>query len=1180
MLDRYAADDEEGSLNEAFMRLENTQRTQLLTNLIKLNLSQIDVAKDAKVSATFFSIIKQWEKLIIPRDEAISAKISWLTPDGTKPVESTLLTKVERALHDSPVSLEGLYEGQKGLQSALTAYGKEKAVDAKLRQLAERLGMRNGDALLAHQFITYYAKKQLLFSSEGINSTQGREFFDRALLDAFRNATTDEEKRELLTFLKTLTFHQKMNPCALKVPHEVFIEDVLLKCANIDPRAFKAITTTDSPSTTETDNFVDSLTKENLLTQPDATDRLFGFARDVNLCALKIENEQNKKPVDKVKIEALYAQFICANLAYQLIFDQATEDTRANLNNNFEFTREMALVQSHINKFQDKLMQFSSNLHENNRAKQFNDVFSQYAEDKKFDGVKVASTVIPASIEDLPGFIFLGDNKRLDVLHGVLYLGPNKLGVMPSYIQANIALHELGIEKLPFKPQDGGYIYVEGNDNKIKASITQQEDGSLVIQRELKVLDGRFQTLQYIQPEKMDSLPIALKRRLNVEHYFMDSAGAIHGYTTDFRPILKLAKGQDSDLWSGRLFDYRGQEIFINLDVNEESIAHDLSKIFPMDELLRVDKNTVYVPSIAKFVIYNGPDYFLSDSHRLVDTNSRRHLSVTKEGSAYTVKELSFSEEQEVNALNEQIQQLNTELSQIAGSGLLKSEAKARIVKKIKDCGSKIQAITAPEYFVFVAKSPQITALEEAQINLTKVMHAAYKEFQAGGNERDTLAINYDLAKQAYLSGKKALTQAYAEADYLRAYHDTADGLNAKNVQSILYLGSIDGKTAILTQLLGANVPKFPLKSSELDELRNLKEQFTELKKVGRFTMEQRAALMMLIGTELQHHLLERGACATGTLDTWDRDAYNQRLTKFRDEVHELRNAAQGFPFAQFSELWRVINAEFKEDTLQQFFTKPVTLVPTGDKKPLSLNTKTTDMPIESIGARALVQFDLYAEPYTLVEAAQRELEERLHRDLGAFKESVHAQEDGYYYENYGIFNAHTLGKLFGVTTEHAGIGGLSTENVAELFNLMVREGWIRAVGSDATDKYQIARHPSAFYSAPKIASYLAEKGFTRSEIGAISDRLETFLYQTAVSGGTYSIKEGARVELLQKITEAHNQCNIEYLQAQDKIESIVADSSPRITFAELNAAYLLNDYSRIFAQFPSKTDLSTLRLQ
>lgn len=1229
MLERYRTEDElikdkdKNVFADTFVSLNNKQRSQLLSNVIKLSLSQMG---GAKVNPAFFSMIKQWENVIIPSDEAMSIKIKSLTADGTQPEDMALLKEIDQAIHKSPISLEGICEGQKGLQIALSVYGKETAIDEKLRRIAERLGMRNGDVLLAYQFITFYSNHQSLLSIDGINSTQGRELFDRAFLAAFRSSKTDEEKCQLLDFVKTLPIDQKKHPCLLKVPHDLFIEELLLKAANIDPNPFKNMTVPYIPSASLTDSFIDELTLPNPISTsaPDATDRLFGFARSINSLALKIENEQNKESFDQIRLDELYANLICSKLAYQLTFEQADENTLANMNQNFEFIREMSLVQSNMNTLQDSLTQFSSHLHEAGRAELFHQVFSQFVSCLKFDGLQITLSEKPTPIKNLPGFISLGSNKSLDVLHGVIYVGNHKLGVMPAYIQANIALQALGIEHLPFKPQNGGYIYSEEvveddkRTSKIKASIMPQADGSLVIQRELKTLDDDSIILQYIEPDQMASIPIALKRRIKAEHYFIDSTGAIHAYTADFTPILKLSKEQDSDIWSGTLLDHRGKKISIHCNAGKDSAAKKLSTIFPADEIISIDKSTIYVPSISKFLIYNNKktNYILSDTPTLAGSTSTRHLVITREGSAYTEKELSPSEIKEVNGLKVQISELKGEviglkekvnqlkqdlgspvigvgvrekaenelqnaqsrIKLLEGTGLLSIQAQEEIARKIKECETQITEMTHPEFFIFVPKSPKMITLEVELIDLENEVQKAYKAFKEGEKNSGTLATNYNKAKQAYFEGKQKLDQSYAAADYLRTYGVQEGVLKAKDFQSIFHVAEIEDKIHILTQLLGANVPRTPLKSNELEQLKNLKKKFTDLKEDRILTQDEKLALLMLMGIELQHHLLERGACASGKLNIWNREAYNTLLIEFKKEVYDLKDVSAAIPLEDFSELWQAIQSEFEteEDTLQNFFIKPLTVVSTSVKKAISINTNTTQMPIESIGAHSLVQFN---DSLLVIDGTQLELEKRLKEGLALFSDSIQAQEAGYYYENDGLFSTQTLEKLFGVTSKHAGVGGLSQKNISELFELMKKDRWVQGAGPTGKNTYQLTQHPSECYSSVKIESYLSGLGFARNETRTISDRLETFLYQTAVNGRSYSIKEGARDELFTKISEAQENYNIEYLEAKDKIESLLADSSPKISVAELYAAYLLNDYSRILSRFSPRTNLKQVEI-
>lgn len=1159
LIDRYR--DDEGKINEAFLKLENNERIQIVATLIKLNLSRIN-PESTKVNIKFYSTIKQWEKLISPPDETLSKRISLLTSGGIKPEDISLLKEVDLALHESPISLEGLYEGQKGLQIALDTYGKEKGVDASLRKLADRLGMRNGDALLVHQFIDYYSNPQLILSSDGMNSTQGRELFSRALLDALQHAPPDE-KQQLVTFLQGLRFEDESSPCKLKTPHQVFIEEQLIRILNLAPNLFKenAGAEIEVMKAEATDLFISTLTNSS---NDDGVDRLFGFAKEINATSLRIERALQSKPVDSEELDMLYSKLICSNLAYQLILDQASEEVLVNLKNNFEYTREMSLVQANINKLHENLVQFSSNLNICQRAT-LKKAFDDYLRDKKFDGQqKNVTSIAPLNI---PGFISLGQNKSLDVLHGVIYIGNYKLGVMPAYIQSNIVLQELGINNLPFKPQDGRYVYLEGQE--VRASITQLSGGELVVQRELHTLDGTTEMLQYIEPDNMDSLPMSLRRRLKAEHFFLDVNGFIHAYNSDFTPVFKLSN--KDELWSGVLLDHHGNKVSISMeDTNGSLMTKEITKIFPKNELVSVNERTVYVPAIAKYIIHNDKtgNYLITDS--LKEGASQRHLKITVQGVPCTEKELTSSELVEMKDLTKHLEELRADSALITKSDLLSRQTKAKVEKSIKACEHRINDLNAPEYFVFVPDSATIKDLEEEQKLLSRKMQQVYFAFREGGKNKDKLGASYEQTKADYLQGKKRLKQAYANADHIRTYYEKQDQLQAKDFQSILHVGLIPGKTELLTKLLGANVPVLPLKNNELDELRQLKSQYKEP-----LTMDERFALLMTIGTELQHHLLEREAVITGKLQHWDKDAYLTLVGEFNEQAKQINDLSGIIPLSYFSNLWRSIRAEFSEHKdLQVLFTKPVIITPTGERKPVNINTKTTNMPIESISGRTLIQFKLYDDPQSLIDAEQIELEQRL-RKLEDPGKSNQAQEEGYYYENYGLFNNHTLERLFSLTSEHQGINGLTEKEIAGLLKLMEEGGWIRHV-KGSHDQYQVTQHPSEFYSAGKVASYLAEIGFERNQIREISERLEIFFYQTVVSGGNYSIKTGAREELISKTSKEQERCNLEYLMASDKLESMLAKASPKITFADLNSAYLLNDFSRIIANFPEKERYQT----
>ncbi|KGP62670.1 hypothetical protein EP47_10615 [Legionella norrlandica] len=526
-------------------------------------------------------------------------------------------------------------------------------------------------------------------------------------------------------------------------------------------------------------------------------------------------------------------------------------------------------------------------------------------------------------------------------------------------------------------------------------------------------------------------------------------------------------------------------------------------------------------------------------------------------------KVLIPAEAAEVEKLEKKIVALKLDLAAITKSDLVSKQSKAKIENSIKTCESRIREIKDVEVFLFVGDSPKIKELEGKYARLRTEMLEAYAAFKDGGKDREQLASKYDQTKAAFFNVQNELRGAYATTDYLRVYQNKEGILKAKDFQSILHIGSINGKARIFTQMLGANIPTSPLKKVELEGLRNLQAQYA-----NSTTKEDRLARVMLLGIEITHHLLERTAAATGKSPGWDRKAYTDAIHAFKEAVSDVQKAQEPIPIQQFSGLWRAVESEFvKDDEITKLFSKPIKQSPETTKQPLNINTKTNDMPIDSLGGHTQVKFRVYENPLSLIDKEQKELANRLRR-LEGFEESIQVQEDGYYYENYGLFNSKTLENLFSITSKHFGIEGLTKVNIADLLKLMKEKQWIKDV-VEMEGKFQITKHPSEFFSYPDVGTFLAEKGFDRRAIKTISDRLETFLYQTAVNGGTYTFAAGYEEELRLKVTEAQKRYNLEFLEAKNKIDSLLAQSPDEITMADLNAAYLLNDYRDILSHFP-----------
>ncbi|RUR11627.1 hypothetical protein [Legionella sp. km772] len=1224
---------------KGFAALENQERSNLLSALIKLSLAEIvpDDEQKRKVSPEFYSVVKQWERLIYPPDSELSAALSsaQLTPDGTEPLDfnvkpdgaqaaksSYILKSIDKALHASPVSLEGLYEGQKGLQRALATYAKAEGLNPQTRALAERLAMRNGNSLLASQFLTYFSDQEILLSGDkGINSTPGREFFTRAFIDAYQHAD-EKERIKLLKFLDQLNF--EADNCKLKVPHAEFRDELFIQCKSIDLELFsrfeKARRADLPPIGSLVEKFINKLTQKGSKggeasidgekTSTEGQNRLFGFAKEINYLA----NEINR--VGKIRhanLDELYSRLICAKLAYQLLLDQATDEELANLGENLEYRKEMSLVQTNITQLQDNLVDFASHLTEE-RARQFKTTFNQYQTAKKFDGSKVVIKKMTAS--EIPGFINLGKGVSLDVLHGAVYVGQSKQGIMPAYIKAHFSLQLLGMDEFPFKKLGGSYVYMEENAEKkyeIKARITPSEDGEeLIIQRELKTLGSAKNTmLQYLEPEHSTNLPASIKSRINAEHYFTDATGTIHAYSHDFTPLLKLSPTDVKGQWVGKLLDHNGELITIKLGGPRlpTELSTQLNKLFPAEEMLTLDKDTVYVPALKQYVTRENDRLYIVKS-RSPDA-ARYELTITENGVGATKKVRSQPEELEVEASREEVRKLQHALSTIVGDGLeaeaqrkliqeqikelqqkiipeyfiaqvakLKSElvkitkkdlvslqAKQKIQDEIDKIRENIRQIENPENFIFTADSPLVKKQEALCDAFREKMNKAFLDYKnSAPADREVKAGHYNEAKIAYLKNINALRKMVQETNYLISFNRSHDGkLSANDFQSILHVGTDPEKTDIFIDMLGKNILTAPLTKSELESLQHIKNKYAATEPLEG---KNNAAYCLLIGIELQHYVLEREQALRGKLAHWNRKDYEQTLSEFSDQIQTLN--AEGDPalFQPFAELWRGVRAEFNKNPAVLAVFAPKVIPPSEvQRRPLNINAKTTDMPVEAIEAGDLIQFMPHSDFDALIDPTQKELELRL--QTLSDPESIQAQEEGYYYENYGLFNLNTLNKLFKLTPEKNGIGKLSAENIKDLFAWLENEGWISKV--ESKNKYQLLEHPSAFFSAPKLASYLSEKGLSAKDAQTVIDRLEVFVYETAVNGGKYALKAEGKAELLGKIDKAREKYNMEFLLAQDKIQTVLAQASQEISLAELHSAYLLNDYRRITEYYPAK---------
>lgn len=1174
---------EQGQIDEkSFLMLENNERIQLLRALLQLNLASLDYSseKQTAVNPNFYSTIKQWRNLLQASDPKIDAVIDGLTPDGQQPLDMTVINSINLALHKSPVSLEGLAEGQKGLQAALAAFEEP---SSKLRALANKLYMRNGESLLASQLMQYYDNEGKHLPDEcSLHSSTGRELFTRAFIDAFSHAS-DADKLKLLTFLDELILDEgdslaeigsdeQQQEIQIESSPQIMRNQLFIKCATLDPSLYqKAI---DQNIAQSVNSHADMVKKAHSLlistANIDGSLRLFGFSQLINQLSLEIEYQQVSPSSDTAdNLQKLYAQLICAKLAYQLLYDKLSDDVIASINHNFEFKKTIAQAQTNINNHQQDINDYCQSLNNSKQADIFSECYQYFQSHQMFEGKQVPISTVKAK-QDLVGFIDIGNNRSLDVLNGVIYIGNNKLDMMPAHIDANIEVEELKLSGLPFKAIDGGYEYKEHGE--VKATITPLANGDLVLQRALTDITGQAKMMQYVSPDKMNSLPAAIKNKLNAEHFFIDENNQFHAFDNNFNPVLMLSP--DNQNWHGTFIDHQGKKERFEINNQASSTTQQaLSRILPNEEIISINSTTFYIAALKKYIIasQSNDGFIICDS--LANTRSAKQLSITEANGHFIAsieRRLSETEQKEIDQLQTELDQIEQDkqhylstTKQRHQSGIVHQNKLDTFSAKAMAIRYKINALKSPEVFTFAPESALVKENNLAVNDLRAELKSAYIKYLSATIDKEQQAEKYESLKQQYLAAKAALVENKAAENGLLSYDVDAQGhLQPSSLCATLHLAKINKMDLLIHRVKDLTL-QAPLSQSELAELKSISDNLLSQPSIDHTNS---VALALLLSLQVQHHVQQRKNYITSRASSWDQQAYQQTTEQLSSLVSTMGDT---FPKEIFIEPWREIQSEFRvDDPISKAMYMPPHQAADHPLPIININSHPSRMPIENLEQVVKVSYQVHQNIEQLIDDSQAQLEQRLAEiDINGANEQ---QRQGYYYENYGLFNLTNIERLLRVDNCKAGVAGLSKSDVADLYNLFKGPlGWIKPVTINGSQMMQINGHPSEFYSKADIAAQLSAKGYSNDDIDTISNRLEVFLYQTAELGGKYTITPAQREKLLKQINQKQQKYQVEALLAQNKIDSILAQSPVPISQADLNAAYLLNDFQKILSHFP-----------
>jgi len=191
-----------------------------------LNLGLLQAREESaiiEVNQDFYHIAKRWERLTLPSTLESSKILKYNSTIGSlKPPEVFMKTiyAIEQAIIKSYIGLEAVNEGIASIQDSLHTY--DKAGGSKARSLAERFQLRAGLGLVTHNFLKYYPinKWQEVDNPEKLGSIQGREFFERTILEAYKAASPAE--KEVLKLWLEKAIDKSSSSSYLKVPTDIF----------------------------------------------------------------------------------------------------------------------------------------------------------------------------------------------------------------------------------------------------------------------------------------------------------------------------------------------------------------------------------------------------------------------------------------------------------------------------------------------------------------------------------------------------------------------------------------------------------------------------------------------------------------------------------------------------------------------------------------------------------------------------------------------------------------------------------------------------------------------------------------------------------------------------------------------------------------------------------------------
>lgn len=1150
-LSHIKLDQDFSPIEKTLLRIDNKKRSLLLKSMLYSAFSTVDkVGGKRRLRADFVSLAKQWERLIFPKDpvlfeicENLEADSGIHSPD-VKVMKN--LGTLRDAIFHSEVALEAIDEGQMALDDSLYFLGVTKGgVDRELRKRADLLSSRQEKALLVSGFLQYY-KDVLSFShADGVNSSQGRETFSRAFLEAYQVASK-VEKESLNTFIRDLIEKKQemlSNDGSLRIPLKIFLLE-LLDEANLGANEAVLIESEKNDINTFTDSLINAGETQGEL-------RLLGFCRKM------YQVKKELKKIDKDNIASrntLLSNLICYKLQYQSLLETVPDEVLESFDESFEFRREMAHASLIEN--QDEIYLFLSQIEKKEVSNALLETLKNLQKESPIEALK--DVVLTVKTSDIRGFLQIGSNKRWDVLHGVVYTGENKASQLSKNIREHPDVKLLAVDKLPYEKKGSSFIYAE--DGTPSVCLKEVLEGDVLIQRRLKSLDQTSQMLQYLPDDYSKLIPSSIRNRLGIEQFYLDEAGGIHGFDEKYQAVCILKKNNKDD-WHLTLLDEEGEKRTYLLKGNTSDLLYiKLKKLVGDEEILSFPKGEGYfIPALGMSVskpkgiwliaggIYHNKEieqgnekegFFLKnhlslDQKKDLEQKKQEYEVIQNQIHEQTEKSLSLRELKNIKLLNQQLEEKAKEIGELEGRTLLVlSQSKLEKLKSEKK--AEIEALDCE-----IGKLPsQEMSVEERKVTLFNLRQQLLKIKQE--------LKHYD---------KNPLELFSLKVDYF-------SHLSPYSFNGLLQLAlNIQAEYPTLIEFFRVWQSKQILDEEELESLLDL-DTVLALKAEGSKDLDLLNLRLLLNFSYLKHTISTRQACCEAKQITWDRSGYElakKNISRIIDSQIEL---GQTKADKMFQEDWIFLHAELSEPKYEGFFQKKASSASPLGLQQLNFIESTQNSPVDQLNIQSDFTYTV-KNPATIVDESQDKLIRNLRASSKnqAAKASIEDQERGFYFENGGFFDLNGLSNFLRIQKDEKGAFGLTKSNLQDLFTLFQEEKWIKKTELSTQELFQLTDHPEKFFSKNILEAKLKELGFTSKDINPLIRKFESFFLLCAQNGIDYDFPREKVNSIKEKVSKLLYDKQTHFLEAERFIMEFMDQFKGDLDFADLKFAYLSDDY-------------------